>query len=91
MKIGYDPVKNERNLALRHLSFDDVVYLEWGNAHIELDDRHDYGELRYVAMAYLEERLHVVCFTWRGDQMWIISFRKANKREERYYEEAINR
>jgi uncharacterized protein len=35
----------------------------------------------------MEGRLHVVCFCIRGDAYRIISFRKANRREEKLYAE----
>jgi uncharacterized DUF497 family protein len=35
----------------------------------------------------MQGRLHVVCFCIRGGAFRIISFRKANKREEKFYAE----
>ena len=52
------------------------------------DERHDYGEQRIVALAPMQGRLYVVCYVMRGQVRRIISFRKANKREERTYEQA---
>lgn len=51
------------------------------------DDRFDYGESRYRAMGYIGDRLHVVVFTPRGDAVHVISFRKANKREVKSYDQ----
>jgi uncharacterized protein len=34
-----------------------------------------------VALGYLDERLHVLCFTETHDGIRVISFRKANSRE----------
>lgn len=48
--------------------------------------RHIYPERRFVAMGYLEERLHVLCFTPILDGVRVISFRKANSREVKRYE-----
>jgi uncharacterized DUF497 family protein len=41
----------------------------------------------FVALGYLGERLHVVCFTPIEGGVRIISFRKANAREKRRYEQ----
>lgn len=41
---------------------------------------------RTVAIGYLGERLHFLCFTVRGDAIGVISFRKVNSREIREYE-----
>ncbi|MDY0057432.1 MAG: BrnT family toxin [Methyloversatilis sp.] len=43
-----------------------------------MDDRKEYGEVRYVALGMPGERLHVLCFTEITDGIRIISFRKAN-------------
>ncbi len=47
------------------------------------DARMDYGELREIGYALINERLYCVVFTQRGDTMHIISLRKANPREVR--------
>ncbi len=52
-----------------------------------MDDRKDYGETRYRAIGFLEERLHALVFTETQVGIRVISFRKANQREERLYEE----
>ena len=73
--------------------------MEWDRALIAIDDRQDYGEERSVALAPRAGQLYVVCYTIRpiagpgeptgaGRVRRIISFRKANKREERLYEQA---
>lgn len=49
------------------------------------DDRRDYHEIRYIALGYLDDRLHVLCFTETDDGIRVISFRKANPREVNRY------
>jgi uncharacterized DUF497 family protein len=46
----------------------------------------DYPETRIIALGFMGVRLHVICFTPIDGGVGIISFRKANKREVRYYE-----
>lgn len=88
MKIDYDPNKNQRNIEERQLSFDDVQYFHWTTAIIEPDLRKTYPEPRYLATGFvgLTERLHILVFTPIPDGIRVISFRKANKREMKYYE-----
>jgi uncharacterized DUF497 family protein len=88
VKISYDPKKNLRNVAGRSLSFKRAADLEWETASIMEDARENYPERRFVATGYLDGRLHVLCFTPAGDGIRVISFRKANKRETKRYEEA---
>jgi uncharacterized protein len=71
MRIEFDPVKNEANLNERGLSFERVTEFDFSTARIWLDTRKPYTEARYLAVGYLDRRLHVLCFT----------FRKANTRE----------
>nr|WP_103035513.1 BrnT family toxin [Castellaniella caeni] len=49
------------------------------------DTRQDYGEVREIGYAVMDDRLYCVVFTQRGDKMHVISLRKANSREVRDY------
>lgn len=91
MRISYDPAKNERNIAERGLSFERVAELEWATAVSSEDRRKDYGERRLRALAFLGPRLHVIVFTVRGDATHVISFRKANTKEVKWYEQEKGR
>lgn len=88
MRIEFDTAKNERNIRERGLSFDEVAEFDFETALIEIDDRHDYGEARMTAIGKLNGILHVLIFTMRGEALRVISFRKANEREVRRYEQA---
>jgi uncharacterized protein len=61
---------------------------DWNAALVVEDARRDYGERRFLAIASMQGRLHVVCYCRRGEARRIISFRKANKKEERAYDQA---
>jgi uncharacterized DUF497 family protein len=88
MQIDFDPNKNEKNIRERGLSFDRVGDFDFANAAIHKDVRKDYSEARFVALGFLDDRLHVLCFTPTAEGIRVISFRKANRREERNYEQA---
>lgn len=85
MAITFDPAKNARNIAERGLSFERVVDLDWDTAVIIEDTRRDYGELRLQVMARLDGRLHAVVVTPRGEDLHVISVRRANRREVSRY------
>ncbi|MCU7837617.1 MAG: BrnT family toxin [gamma proteobacterium symbiont of Taylorina sp.] len=91
MNIEYNLIKSEKNSEERHLPFSRVHDFDWSDAVIGEDTRYEYPEPRYIAVGYLEYRLHVLCFTPIEDGIRVISFRKANKREARKNEKAINR
>lgn len=89
MEITYDPAKNARNLAERGLSFDRVADFDFGTSVVWQDDRRAYPEARFIAMGNLDGRLHVLCFAETDSGIRVISFRKANQREVKSYEEAF--
>jgi uncharacterized DUF497 family protein len=91
VKIEFDPASSARNAKERGLPFDLAEALDWNAAVIAEDRRRDYGERRFVALAPMQGRVYSASYCLRGDRRQIISFRKANKREERVYERAKNK
>ncbi|MBF0135839.1 MAG: BrnT family toxin [Magnetococcales bacterium] len=89
MKITYDPAKDLWNTESRQLPFDRVADFRWQDALIVEDVRCVYPERRFVAVGYLDKRLHVLCFTPVESGIRVISFRKANPREARKYGKPI--
>ncbi|MFT0531669.1 BrnT family toxin [Castellaniella hirudinis] len=87
MEIEYDPAKSERNIQERGLSFDLVADFDFDTAVIKLDTRRDYGEDRYQAFGLIGRRLYFLAFSLRGNAVRVISLRKANSREVRFYEQ----
>ncbi len=85
MKISFDPVKNKKNIRERGLPFERTTDFDFESATFLTDDRHDYGEVRRIAIGYLDGRLHFLCFTEKPDGIRIVSFRKANIREGKKY------
>lgn len=81
MKIEYDPKKNERNIKERDLSFERARHFDFATAIFLTDNRSDYNETRYIAVGYLDSRLHILCFVEIHGGIRVISFRKANNRE----------
>jgi len=88
MEIEFDPVKSAKNAKERGLPFDLAAEIEWRKAVVSIDDRFMYGEERRIAFAPMQGRLYAVCYVQRGQVRRIVSFRKANKREERLYAQA---
>lgn len=91
VEIDFDPEKSAKNERERKLPFRMTADLDWNRAFVFEDTRFDYGEARMIALAPLKNRLHVVCYTQRDSVRWIISFRKANPREVKSYEEVFDR
>jgi uncharacterized DUF497 family protein len=88
MEITFDPAKNARNIELRGLSFERAADFDFQTAVFAVDHRHDYGETRYRGLGFMEGRLYALVFAETPKGLRVISFRKANKREARRYEQA---
>ena len=85
MSIIFDAAKNEKNIALRGLSFERVAEMDLLQALTLVDDRRDYGETRYRAFGQLDGCLHVVGYALRANDIRVVSLRRANKREVKRY------
>ena len=88
MRVEFDPAKNAANIRDRGLSFERVAEFDFAGAAVRQDVRKAYPEARFVALGMLGARLHVLCFTTVAGGVRVISFRKANAREIRDYEQA---
>lgn len=86
MKIDFDPEKSRKNSRERGLPFEWAAEFDWERARYIEDTRNPYPERRFVAMGYLGDRLHILCFTPIEGGVRLISFRKANVREVKRYE-----
>lgn len=87
MFIDFDLAKNATNIRSRGLSFERAADFVFDTAIVKEDRRKPYPEIRYVAVGFLDARLHVLCFTPASGGIRIISFRKANTREVKDYEQ----
>jgi uncharacterized DUF497 family protein len=83
MGITYDPAKNERNIRERGLLFERAADFDFPTALIADYTRN--GESRRIAVGYLDKRLHLLCYIPQPDGIRVISFRKTNKREAKFY------
>jgi hypothetical protein len=85
MEFDWDEPKRVANLEKHGLDFADVATLAWETARVLVDDRRDYGEVRYRAVGLYKGRPHFVAFAIRGEKIRLISFRRANDKEVRLY------
>ena len=87
MQIDFDPAKNLRNIAERSLSFELAGEFDFDTAIIWMDARKVYPEVRVSVLGLLAGRVHALVFSETTKGIRVISFRKANKREVKRYEE----
>jgi uncharacterized DUF497 family protein len=90
MEFGWDRRKSISNIQKHGLAFEIAALLLRSPVMEEPDGRHDYGEQRVRAYGKINGRLLVCVYTDRRlsgrDVRWIISLRKANKREMRIFD-----
>jgi len=87
MEITFDPVKDGINQRKHGVPLSLAKEIDWSEVMAKPDVRRDYGEVREIGYAIIDNRLYCVVFTQRGDKMHVISLRKANSREVRSYVE----
>ena len=86
MKIEYDHLKRQATLEKRGLDFEDAPMVFAASRRITWrDNRQVYGEDRMITMGDLVGRLVIVVHTDRDGATRIISMRKANEREQRWF------
>lgn len=91
MIFEWDEAKRQINLEKHGVDFVDASKMWDGIMLVAEDVRREYGESRHVGIGRIEGRLMVVVYTDRSiNVVRIISLRKANSREVRFYENAAN-
>jgi len=89
MEYEWDPAKDAKNRREHRLSLaDGIPALEDPDSESWIDERFDYGEERIVTLGVNQARiLFVVTTEPAADRTRIISVRRAEKHEERWYYE----
>jgi len=88
MNVEWDEQKNQANLRKHGLSFADAWQIFEAPMLIDVDDRFDYGEDRWIGIGRLQSRIVVVVYTEPSDEtIRIISLRKALTHERAIYEQ----
>jgi uncharacterized protein len=89
VKIEFDSNKAATNQEKHGVSLGLAIELDWEAALVWIDDRSDYGETRMIALAPMSGILYYVAFVDRINVRRIISLRRANRREVKFYVQNI--
>ena len=89
----WDPNKGKENLEIHGVSFDEAGTAFRDTLSLAIyDPLHSEAEDRFVLLGNsYKDRLLVVVHTVRGDNIRLISARKASKKERKQYEENAKR
>ena len=89
MRYEWDTAKRRGNFAKHGLDFADAEQVFAGPCVTFEDSRFDYGEERLVTLGLLAGRVVIIAHAPRGEATRIISMRKANRREQKIYQERL--
>lgn len=88
MEFEWDPLKAEANLKKHGVSFDEASKAFFDENAVEIyDSEHSVNEVRFLLVGIGSSRLLFVAYTVREDVIRIITARKADRGERRYYHE----
>ena len=79
--IDFDPAKEAINLSKHGISLARWIDLDMKVTFV--DDRHDYGEIRYRAYGFIDGIPYCLTFTDRNEKVRPISLRRAHMKEMR--------
>ena len=79
----FDPAKEAINLAKHGMSLARWVDLDMKTTFV--DDRHDYGEIRYRAYGFIDDVAYCLTFTNRNGRVRPISLRRTHSKEMKRY------
>jgi uncharacterized DUF497 family protein len=89
--LTWDEPKRLWNLQERGLDFADAEAIFDGPVISQEDTRVAYGEQRINILGLLGELVVHMTYTERGDELHVISLRKATKHEARYFLSQVDR
>ena len=82
---SWDEAKRRSNLRKHGIDFADASQIFRGFTLTAEDTREAYGERRFLTLGLLQDQVVSITQTERGDDIRIISIRKATKHEARFY------
>ena len=88
MAILFDPGKDAANKRKHGISLSRAEDFDFEAAVFVIDDREDYGEVRFRAVGFLDDRLYSLVFMLDGENVRAISLRKATRHEAKEYKES---
>jgi uncharacterized DUF497 family protein len=91
MQFEWDEAKNLENIRKHQIDFVDVVQVFDSPMLMDLDERSNYGEERWVGIGFLDNGIAVVVWTERrSDVIRIISARRANRYEKQKFAQYLS-
>lgn len=92
IQFEWDEAKAKLNLEKHGVSFLTAAAIFLNERLERVDNREDYGEVRWIALGRVDIEVYRVVYTWRAENLVrIISAQRAGKDEQEiYYREAFS-
>ena len=87
MCYEFDDNKRKRNLSKHEVDLLYAARIFEGPTLEKIDDRRDYGEVRWVALGLVDGVPFTVVFTMRGEKMRLISAWKGGRKDYATYKD----
>ena len=86
LEFEWNEAKARINLEKHRVSFLTAAAIFLNERLERIDDREEYGELRWIALGRVESEVYRVVYTWRDENLIrLISAQKASKDEREIY------
>jgi len=85
MRFEWDEAKRSVNIKRHGIDFVDVEKILAGETITFLDNRFDYGEIRFLTFGLLWGKVVAIVHTEKDEVIRVISVRRASKSEEETY------
>lgn len=85
MRFEWDEAKRLSNINRHKIDFIGLEKVFAGETITFLDNRFDYGEIRFLTFGLLNQRVVAIAHTETNEGIRVISVRKASKNEENIY------
>jgi uncharacterized protein len=86
LEFEWDQAKARGNLKKHGVSFLTAAAIFQNERLERVDDREDYGEVRWIALGRVDTQVYRVIYTWRAENLVrIVSAQRANQDEEEIY------
>jgi hypothetical protein len=92
LEFEWDEVKAASNLKKHGVSFLTAAAIFSHERLERVDDREDYGEVRWIALGQVDIEVYRVVYTWRAENLIrIVSAQRASQDEQEiYYREVFS-
>lgn len=91
MEFEWDETKRRRGIEKHHVDLLYAALIFEGAVLTRIDDRRDYGEVRFISLGMVDEDCFVVVHTRRQDVIRLISAWKGGRDERAIYQAGIAR